>query len=301
MPFGLVSAPATFARVMRLLHLEEFSAENFFDDILIASPSWNQHLIDLKGVLERIQALGLTARPSKIEAGFHELDFLGHKVGKGSLSPQPAKIKKILAISTPTTKRQVRSLLGLVGYYRRYIPNYSTILAPITDLLKDSKSRKILWSSQCADALLKVQEILSSDPILLLPDMTKEFLVQTDASSTGIGAVLLQEKDNHVHPISYISRKLLDRETRYSTIERECLAIVWALQKFTRYLWGKMFVLQTDHRPLLYLNSGKYKNSRIMRWALSLQEFKFDVKPVQGSRNTMADALSRSEMEQYIP
>jgi hypothetical protein len=167
--------------------------------------------------------------------------------------------------------------------------------------LKDKNPRKIVWSSQCAEALIRVQEILSSEPILLLPDIKQEFLVQTDASSNGIGAVLLQEKDGQVHPISYISRKLLDRETRYSTIERECLAIVWALQKFTRYLWGRQFVLQTDHRPLLYLNSGKYKNSRIMRWALALQEYRFEVKAVAGSKNELADALSRADVEQSIP
>ena len=301
MPFGLVSAPATFARMMRMLSLEKFSALNFFDDILVASNTWRQHLADVHGVMSSLQSHGLTARPSKIMAGFQQLEFLGHVVGKGSLRPESGKVKKILSIATPRTKRQVRSLLGLIGYYRRYVPNFSTLTAPITDLLKAGSARQIVWSNECAEALLAVQRVLSSSPVLLLPDPSAPFVVQTDASSTGIGAVLLQEREGDLHPISYVSRKLLDRETRYSTIERECLAIVWSLSKFSRYLWGQTFVLQTDHRPLKYLGSGKYKNARIMRWCLSLQEFSFEIEALPGKKNTFADMLSRSQAEQTVP
>lgn len=301
MPFGLASAPATFARMMRMLDLERFHALNFFDDILVASTNWKQHLADVQGVMATLQSHGLTARPSKIFAGFKQLEFLGHIVGKGCLQPEKSKVQKILSIATPRTKKQVRSLLGLIGYYRRYVPNYSTLTAPITDLLKAGSPRQIVWSTECAEALLAVQRILSSFPVLLLPDPTASFVLQTDASGTGIGAVLLQEREGDMHPISYVSRKLLDRETRYSTIERECLAIVWAVSKFSRYLWGKSFVLQTDHRPLKYLNSGRHQNSRIMRWCLSLQEFSFEVEALPGKSNTIADMLSRSQVEQSVP
>ena len=175
--------------------------------------------------------------------------------------------------------------------------------APLTDLTKEGgrSCRSIHWTPDCASALQEIQDILSRKPVLLLPRLDLPFVLQTDASSTGLGAVLLQEFEDSLHPVCFASRKLLDREKRYSTIERECLAIVWAVHKFVRFLWGVRFVLQTDHRPLTYLRTSNFKNSRIMRWALSLQEFSFEVLPVSGRANVFADLLSRSAVDQMIP
>ena len=303
MPFGLVSAPAVFARMMRMLRLADLSAENFFDDILVHSASWSDHLHHVRNVLDRLKSYGLTARPSKILAGFQSLEFLGHVVGSGVLRPDESKTEKILQVSTPTTKKQVRSLLGLLSFYRRYIPGFASVAAPLTDLTKESgrSCRSIHWTPDCASALQEIQDILSRKPVLLLPRLNLPFVLQTDASSTGLGAVLLQEFEDSLHPVCFASRKLLDREKRYSTIERECLAIVWAVHKFVRFLWGVRFVLQTDHRPLTYLRTSNFKNSRIMRWALSLQEFSFEVLPVSGQANVFADLLSRSAVDQAIP
>ena len=303
MPFGLVSAPAVFARMMRMLHLADLSAENFFDDILVHSASWSDHLHHVRNVLDRLKSYGLTARPSKILAGFQSLEFLGHVVGSGVLRPDESKTEKILQVSTPTTKKQVRSLLGLLSFYRRYIPGFASVAAPLTDLTKESgrSCRSIHWTLDCACALQEIQDILSRKPVLLLPRLDLPFVLQTDASSTGLGAVLLQEFEDSLHPVCFASHKLLDREKRYSTIERECLAIVWAVHKFVRFLWGVRFVLQTDHRPLTYLRTSNFKNSRIMRWALSLQEFSFEVLPVSGQVNVFADLLSRSAVDQVIP
>ena len=303
MPFGLVSAPAVFARMMRMLHLADLSAENFFDDILVHSASWSDHLHHVRNVLDRLKSYGLTARPSKILAGFQSLEFLGHVVGSGVLRPDESKTEKILQVSTPTTKKQVRSLLGLLSFYRRYIPGFASVAAPLTDLTKEGgrSCRSIHWTPDCASALQEIQDILSRKPVLLLPRLDLPFVLQTDASSTGLGAVLLQEFEDSLHPVCFASRKLLDREKRYSTIERECLAIVWAVHKFVRFLWGVRFVLQTDHRPLTYLRTSNFKNSRIMRWALSLQEFSFEVLPVSGRANVFADLLSRSAVDQVIP
>ena len=303
MPFGLVSAPAVFARMMRMLHLADLSAENFFDDILVHSASWSDHLHHVRNVLDRLKSYGLTARPSKILAGFQSLEFLGHVVGSGVLRPDESKTEKILQVSTPTTKKQVRSLLGLLSFYRRYIPGFASVAAPLTDLTKESgrSCRSIHWTPDCASALQEIQDILSRKPVLLLPRLDLPFVLQTDASSSGLGAVLLQEFEDSLHPVCFASRKLLDREKRYSTIERECLAIVWAVHKFVRFLWGVRFVLQTDHRPLTYLRTSNFKNSRIMRWALSLQEFSFEVLPVSGQANVFADLLSRSAVDQVIP
>ena len=303
MPFGLVSAPAVFARMMRMLHLADLSAENFFDNILVHSASWSDHLHHVRNVLDRLKSYGLTARPSKILAGFQSLEFLGHVVGSGVLRPDESKTEKILQVSTPTTKKQVRSLLGLLSFYRRYIPGFASVAAPLTDLTKEGgrSCRSIHWTPDCASALQEIQDILSRKPVLLLPRLDLPFVLQTDASSTGLGAVLLQEFEDSLHPVCFASRKLLDREKRYSTIDRECLAIVWAVHKFVRFLWGVRFVLQTDHRPLTYLRTSNFKNSRIMRWALSLQEFSFEVLPVSGQANVFADLLSRSAVDQVIP
>jgi hypothetical protein len=296
MPFGLVTAPATFARVMRALKLND-CAINFFDDILIASVLWKSHLQDVEDVLEKLCLAGLTARPTKIFAGFGVLSFLGHIVGQGKLRPEDNKVEKILHVNAPTTKRQVRSLLGLVGYYRKFVPNFASVTAPISDLLSAKAGSKLKWTESCQVALDTIQARMSSHPVLLLADLSKPFMVRTDASSVGIGGILLQEHDDVLHPVAFVSRKLLPRETRYSTIERECLAIVWVITKLGRYLWGRSFTLQTDHRPLTYIRSSVFKNSRVMRWALSLQEFKFTVEPISGTNNVFADLLSRAETE----
>ena len=300
MPFGLVTAPMTFARMMRLLKLEENSAMNFFDDILIASCSWSEHVTHVREVLEKLKNMGLTARPSKLYAGFQELEFLGHIVSRGILKPEKGKVQKILNIPRPTTKRQVRSIVGLLSYYRKYVPHFSTLTAPLSDLTRENRSKKITWTDECENSLRKIQEILASFPVLLIPDLSKQFIVRSDASDVGLGATLLQEKDDLLHPVAYASRKLLDRETRYSVIERECLGIVWSITKLSRYLWGQEFVLQTDHSPLGYLNSGKFKNARITRWSLTLQEYKFTVEPISGTSNVLADLLSRCCVDQFI-
>ena len=292
MPFGLVTAPATFARMMRLLHLGDHSV-NFFDDILIHSEEWSDHLQHVSQILSRLQAR-LTARPSKIMAGCQELTFLGHSVGRGSLRPQSDKVEQILQIPKPSTKKQVRALLGLVGYYRKFIPNFAAISAPISDLLAGPFKRKFVWPDDCQSALELLQSKLASQPVLSLPDLRKPFIVRTDASSTGLGGVLLQDHEGVLHPVTFVSRKLLPREARYSTIERECLAIVWVVTKLGRYLWGRTFLLQTDHHPLTYLQSCVFKNPRIMRWSLLLQEYKFDVSSVAGVDNQFADVLSRN-------
>ena len=231
MPFGLVSAPAVFARMMRCLELQHHSAQSFFDDILVASKVFKEHLVHLRGVLEKLQSFHLTARPSKVKAGFVCLEFLGHMVGEGFLAPVQDKIDKIVQIPTPTTKKQVRSLLGLLSFYRRYVPNFAALTAPLSDLTKDkaSSTKAVAWTPVCDEALKSIQRILSSSPVLLLPKLDRAFFLRTDASSTGIGAVLLQEEEDVFHPVSFASRKLLDRERNYSTIERECLAIVWSV------------------------------------------------------------------------
>jgi hypothetical protein len=294
MPFGMSTAPSSFARMMRKMNLGRFEAVTFFDDILIATETWDAHIKSLDGLLTELTAHGLTARPSKVEAGFKRIQFLGHMVGGGEMRPLEGKVSKILRLAVPTTKKQVRALLGMVGFYRRYIPLYSDITAPLVDLTKKKQPNRVRWSEECQQAFEKIKSVLSSQPEVMLPDFERPFTVRSDASSTGIGAVLIQHDDcGRPHPVLFASRRLLDRETRYSTVERECLGLVWAVDKFHRYLFGRHFFVETDHKPLTYLTKSNTSNGRLMRWALSLQDYSFTVTPIPGARNHEADVLSR--------
>ena len=164
---------------------------------------------------------------------------------------------------------------------------------PLTDLTKKGQPNLVQWNEIHEKAFQNLKGMLTHDPVLKIADFTKPFWIQTDASDTGIGAVLLQDYDGEKFPVAYASKKLLSRERAYSVIERECLALVWAIKKFQTYLYGQEFVLQTDHQPLVYLDKCKVSNSRIMRWALFLQNYRFQIRAIKGSENVIADYLSR--------
>ena len=210
------------------------------------------------------------------------------------IQPIPEKVVSILKCQRPYTKKQVRSFLGLIGYYRNFIPNFSAVSAPLSDLTKKGQPNKVRWQEEQENAFNALIQELGKSPILCLPNFERQFILRTDASDVGIGAVLLQEKGEYKLPVAYASKKLLDRETQYSVIEKECYAIVWAVKKFMSYLYGREFVLETDHRPLVYLNTAKVANARLMRWALALQPFKFRLENIKGKENVGADFLSRS-------
>ena len=296
MPFGLVTAPHTFARLMKMLQLDDHNTVHYFDNILIATKDWESHMSAVKEVFTKLRDFGLTARPSKVEAGFTELEFLGHTISEGEMKPTNEKVTKIIQLEIPRTKKQVRSIIGLISFYRRYIPHLSGIISPLVEMTKKNQPAKVKWTSECQEALEKIQDILSSEPVLAIPDIKKPFTLRTDASNEGLGAVLMQEGQDDqdcFHPVAYASRKLLDREKNYSIVERECLAVVWGIDKFARYLYGNTFCLETDHRSLKYLTESRQKNSRLMRWALALQEYNFHIVPIAGTSNVEADALSR--------
>ena len=294
MPFGLVNAPATFCRLMRLLLKGMSNVDNFMDDIWLYTVTWEEQLIALRQLFSRLREARLTARPTKCSIGYPKVECLGHFVSEGStLTPHPDKVQAIVAAGRPKTKKQVRSFLGLIGFYRRYIPNFAAIAVPLTDLTRKGQPNVVQWGSSQERAFRSLKEHLMHDPILRLPEVEKTFILRTDASNEGLGAVLLQEHDEIKFPVAYASRKLLDRERNYSVIEKECLAIVWGIEKFYRYLIGREFVLETDHQPLLYLNKAKVANARLMRWALSLQPYRFRIRAIKGSENVGADYLSR--------
>lgn len=251
----------------------------------------------LKEVLKRLHRAGLTARPSKCHIGMQRLDYLGHVIGKDVVQPQQGKVEKLRNAVRPTTKKELRSFLGFSGYYRSFIPHYSTVASALTNLIKKGRPNQLEWGEDQERAFNSLKRSLSSQPVLKLPDLNQEFLLRTDASEKGLEAVLLQEVNGCKQPVAYASRKLLPREQRYAVVEKECLALIWGIQKFAPYLDGSKFVLEVDHKPLVYLNSAKELDDRLMRWALLLQPYFAHVKYIKGSENVGADFLSRLRVD----
>ena len=293
LPFGLVVAGAVFTRMMRKIFGEMNNVVTYIDDLLCYTETWEEHLIVLKNVFAKLQEANLAAKPKKCYFGYQNLEFLGYFVGKGQLKASPALLDKIQSSERPKTKKEVRSFLGLASFYRKFIPNFAEIAVPLSDLTKKGSSTKVKWGESQERSFQTLKALLVKPPILQLPDFNRTFIIQTDASDTGIGCVLMQEYDGILHPVSYASRKLASREQNYSVIEREALAIVWAISKFDFYLYGRQFVVQTDHKPLVYVNKSKTLNKRIMRWAMLLQEYQFSVQSISGKNNYAADFLSR--------
>ena len=265
----------------------------YIDDLLCYTETWEEHLIVLKNVFATLQEANLAAKPKKCYFGYQNLEFLGYFVGKGQLKASPALLDKIQSSERPKTKKEVRSFLGLARFYPKFIPNFAEIAVLLSDLTKKGSSTKVKWGESQDRSFQTFKALLVKPPILQLPDFNRTFIIQTDASDTGIGCVLMQEYDGILHPVSYASRKLASREQNYSVIEREALAIVWAISKFDFYLYGRQFVVQTDHKPLVYVNKSKTLNKRIMRWAMLLQEYQFSVQSISGKNNYAADFLSR--------
>ncbi|CAM4722355.1 unnamed protein product [Lepidochelys kempii] len=295
LPFGLRNAPATFQRLVDglLAGLGEYAVA-YLDDVAIFSDSWADHLEHLQKVLERIREAGLTVKAKKCQIGLNRVTYLGHQVGQGTISPLQAKVDAIQKWPVPKSKKQVQSFLGLAGYYRRFVPHYSQIAAPLTDLTKKKQPNAVQWTGKCQKAFNKLKATLMSDPVLRAPDFDKPFLVTTDASERGVGAVLMQKgPDQEFHPVVFLSKKLSERESNWSVTEKECYAIVYALEKLRPYVWGRRFHLQTDHAALKWLHTVKETNKKLLRWSLALQDFDFDIQHISGASNKVADALSR--------
>ncbi|XP_073784003.1 uncharacterized protein [Danio rerio] len=294
LPFGLHGAPATFQRMMDiLLRPHQPYAAAYLDDLIVHSESWEEHLSRLRRVLLDLRRAGLTANPKKCHLGLAEARYLGFHIGRGLIQPQQNKVKALQETPQPTTKTQVRAFLGLAGYYRCFIPNFSSIASPLTDLTRKGQPERIRWTKEADDAFRALKKSLTSSPVLHAPDFGCPFILQTDASDSGLGAVLSQVHGDEEHPIMYVSRKLTPAETRYATVEKEALAIKWAILELRYYLLGRKFTLVTDHAPLQWMATAKNNNARVTRWFLSLQDFNFDVQHRAGASHGNADGLSR--------
>lgn len=296
LPFGVHGAPATFQRMMdRVLRPHHAYAAAYLDDIVVHSRTWEEHRAHLRAVLGALRMAGLTANPRKCHLGMEEVSYLGYRVGRGNVWPQEPKLDAIKEWPRPTTKKQVKQFLGLVGYYQRFIPQYSTLASPLHDLTKKKGPDRVRWNDEAEEAFNLLRQALCSDSVLVTPDFSRPFIVQTDASAAGVGAVLSQVRDGEEHPVTYISRKFLPHEKAYSTVEKEALAIKWAVEKLKYYLIGRKFDLVTDHAPLRWMAAAKDTNARVTRWFLTLQDFSFRVVHRPGKENANADALSRRD------
>ena len=183
--------------------------------------------------------------------------------------------------------------MGAVGFYRKFVDKFAERAKPLTDMTRKGEPNVLKWSASADEAYLELKSKISEHPVLRLPQFDKPMILCTDASDVGVGAVLMQEFDDEKLPIVHASRKLNPAETRYSTIERECLAIVWATKRFHPYLYGREFIIECDHKPLLLLNKANIDNGRVTRWALAMQKYRYAIRSVKGTANQTADFLSR--------
>ena len=262
MPFGMINSAATLKRAMKKLKEDLGDVAFCWNDILVHTRTWEEQSRALRELFSRLVQAGLTIRPTKCLFGVNSVDFLGHRLEQGMIGLHEDNVEKIQDAPRPSTKKQVRSFMGLAGYYSDFIPNFAAIAAPLSDLTPKGQPNKVQWGEAQEKAYHTIKSHLTSEPILHLPDPAKTYFLLMDASNNGIGAVLIQRHDEKLFPVCYARKKLSERN--YSTIEKECLSVVWGIKRFHLYLYGIPFVLQTEHEPLKYMNSAKFANGRLM-------------------------------------
>jgi hypothetical protein len=221
-----------------------------------------------------------------------EISFLGHLVSEEGIKPDPAKVDKVENFSVPINTTELRGFIGLASYYRRFVQDFATIVEPMNRLLR--KDIPFIWNEACEKAFEFLKEKLITTPILIYPDFSKPFILHTDASYQGLGAVLAQEDDKgHEHVIAYASRSLVGAEYNYAPTEIECLASVWAMKYFRPYIYMGEFTLVTDHSALQWMLNNPTPSKRMTRWILTISDYPFKVQFRKGKKHQNADALSR--------
>lgn len=294
MPMGLHNSSATWQRFVDSIlgvGLEPYVFV-YLDDIIIVTQDFEKHLEILREVFRRLREAGLTVSKSKCHFCRNELKYLGYVIDEEGLHVDPDKVSAILNLPIPKNIREVRRVLGMTSWYRRFIPNFATVVAPINNLLR--KNSKFLWTDSCTAAFEKLKEFLVTAPVMNCPDFSRQFSIQTDASDYGLGAVLVQEYSDGERAISYISRSLNKNERKFSATEKECLAVLWAIEKFRPYVEATHFKVITDHFALKWLNTITDPSGRLARWSVKLQQYDFDVIHRRGKDNVVPDALSRA-------
>ena len=288
MPFGLCNAPATFQRIMHVLlaGLNGLSCLVYLDDIIVFSKDFNQHCRDLREVLDRLLDAEILLKPTKCRFGVRQVEYLGHIISTQGISPDPRNIERLKNFPTPTSITEVRACLGFAGYYRRFVLHFDMIAAPLFQLLKADKI--FVWGPDQQQAFETLIGSISANA-----QFGKPFLVDADASGTGIGGALSQMIDKKERPIAFVSRRLTSAEQKWHIREKEALAIIYALESFRHFLLGSEFIVRTDHSSLQWLLTAK--SGRLQRWALRLMEFgPYKILHRSGKQHTNVDALSRA-------
>jgi transposase InsO family protein len=293
MPMGLSGASATFQRAIDevLAGLKWTTCLVYLDDIIVFGRTFEEHLQRLREVLLRIREAGFRLKRSKCHFAQTKINYLGHVVSAKGIQPDPEKVQAVRCFPRPTNVRGVKGFIGLSSYYRKFIPKYSERAEPLRRLEK--KGVPFIWGPEQEAAFEDLRLVLSTDVILAYPDFGRPFRLETDASSYGLGAILAQEVNGDWRPVAYASRALSKAEQNYSATECECLAIVWAIEKFRPYIHGDDFTVVTDHSALRWLMTRPDITGRLGRWALKLQEYRPTIVYRKGTSNGNADALSR--------
>ena len=293
MPFGLSSAPPIFQELMDkvLGPVKNVHAIAYLDDIVLYSKSPEEHLEHLQDIFSRLEKAGLKLKPSKCSFFRKKVKYLGHVISEEGVAPDPEKVSVIKRLQAPKTVREVRSVVGMASYYRKFINNFSQIIRPLTELTK--KHVRFEWNEERQKAFEKIKQSLSEAEVLAHPDFKRPFKLYTDASLYAVGAVLTQDFDDGEHVIQYLSKQLTTGQQKWPTIEREAYAIIHAVNKLRHFLLGHKFVIYTDHKPLRSLFTSEMKNARVQRWAIILDEYGCQIEYKSGKSNVPADMLSR--------
>ena len=294
MPFGLCNAPASFQRLMDLVltGLQWSQCLVYLDDIIVLGRSFQEHIQNLDSVFQRLRESGLKLKPSKCSFFQKSVQYLGHVISRDGVATDPEKTAKVATWPVPTSRREAQQFLGFANYYRRFVKDFAQLARPLHRLTE--KTAPFTWSDECQSSFDRLRECLCSAPVLAYPDFTRPFILDTDASDTGIGGVLSQlDEDGRERVIAYGSKLLTKLERRYCVTRRELLALVTFIQQYRPYLISQKFTLRTDHGSLTWLMNFKEPEGQIARWLERLQELNFDVVHRRGSAHRNADALSR--------
>ncbi|XP_059059126.1 uncharacterized protein K02A2.6-like [Achroia grisella] len=296
LPFGISFAPAVFQRTMHQILSGLDGVVCYLDDILITAENRHEHIKRVRTVLQRLQEAGIKSQITKCFWLQESVTFLGHKIDKNGLHPTSERVEAIKKMPTPMNVAELRSFLGSITYYGRFIDNLHVRCAPLYRHLK--KNQKWDWTSEDTQITNDLKNILTSNETLVHYDEKQPIYVSSDASDKGIGAVLFHKMNNIMRPVAFASRTLSETERRYSTIDKEALGIVYSVTKFHQYLYGRKFTLLTDHKPLERIFSQeretpKVASNRLLRWAMILNSYEYTINYHTAKENTPADALSR--------